>query len=50
MGQESSTPINEDVPSATLKNRSLDAIAELINSGRAQKIVVMVRLRHLVPR
>ena len=44
MGQEVSSPIGDDVPPVTLKERSVDAIASLIQDGRASKIVVMVCL------
>jgi NAD-dependent histone deacetylase SIR2 len=40
MGQENSQ-IDPNVPPNTLRERSLDAVAELIKTGRAQNIVVM---------
>ena len=43
MGQEASSPIDESVPPTTLRERSLDAVASLIQVGRARKIVVLVR-------
>ena len=42
MGNESSTPVGDDVPPCTLESRTLDALAKYIKSGRAKKIVVMV--------
>jgi NAD-dependent histone deacetylase SIR2 len=41
MGQESSTVVDDNVKPTTLSERSLDAVAELIKSGRAKKIVVL---------
>ncbi|KAL8873642.1 MAG: hypothetical protein Q9174_000920 [Haloplaca sp. 1 TL-2023] len=41
MGQESSTPVDEDTPPQTLYARTLDAVASYIKEGRAKKIVVM---------
>ena len=41
MGQEQSSPINEGTPQ-TLRDRSIESIAEYIKNGRAEKIVVMV--------
>ncbi|MCJ1263222.1 Sir2 histone deacetylase Hst2 [Lobaria immixta] len=41
MGQESSTPIDENTPPHTLKQRNLDAVATYIKDGHAKKIVVM---------
>jgi NAD-dependent histone deacetylase SIR2 len=43
MGQEESVPINEDVPPQTLTSRTLDGVALYLKSGRARKVVVMVR-------
>ena len=42
MGQESSTPIDDNIPSHTLKQRTLEAVAEYIKDGHAKKIVVLV--------
>jgi NAD+-dependent protein deacetylase SIR2 len=41
MGNESSSPVDESVPPKTLAGRTLEALAEYIRSGKAQKIVVM---------
>ena len=41
MGQESSTLVDENTPTQTLKDRSLGSIAKLIKDGRIRKIVVM---------
>jgi NAD-dependent histone deacetylase SIR2 len=41
MGQESSQVVDENVQPHTLKSRSIESIAELINEGRAKKIVVL---------
>ncbi len=40
MGQEQSY-VDEDTPPVTLQERSLDAVAEYIKSGRAPRIVAM---------
>ena len=40
MGQEQSL-ISEDTPPVTLQDRSLDAVADYIKSGKARRIVVM---------
>jgi hypothetical protein len=42
MGQDESRLVDEDTPSVTLENRSLEAVAQLIKDGRAKRIVVMV--------
>jgi NAD-dependent histone deacetylase SIR2 len=42
MGQDESRVIDPNAPTATLKARTLEALAEYIKDGRAQKIVVMV--------
>ncbi|KAL9031538.1 MAG: hypothetical protein Q9196_000433 [Gyalolechia fulgens] len=42
MGQESSTPIDENTPTQTLNARTLEAVASYIKEGRARRIVVMV--------
>jgi len=49
MGQESSAMVDENVPSQTLKSRDLKGLADYIKSGKAKKIVVMVRVL-FVPR
>ncbi|KAI1496628.1 DHS-like NAD/FAD-binding domain-containing protein [Biscogniauxia marginata] len=41
MGQETSHPVPPDTPPQTLSDRSLAAVADLIKSGRAKRIVVM---------
>ncbi|GAM83318.1 hypothetical protein ANO11243_013050 [Dothideomycetidae sp. 11243] len=41
MGQDESSPIDESMPAATLKSRTLDGVAEYIRSGRARRIVIM---------
>jgi NAD-dependent histone deacetylase SIR2 len=41
MGQEHSSLVDDDTPAETLRERSLEAVAEYINSGRARRIVVM---------
>ena len=42
MGQDESRVIDPSAPSRTLKARTLEALAQYIKDGRAQKIVVMV--------
>lgn len=42
MGQEASSPIDENTPPDTLEARTLEALAKYIKDGRASKIVVMV--------
>lgn len=49
MGQEASAPVDESVPPQTLKERSVEAIAQMIKDGRAKKVVVMVCLTYNVP-
>jgi NAD+-dependent protein deacetylase SIR2 len=41
MGQEESTLIDDSVPPHTLSARTLDAVAEHIQSGKAKKITVL---------
>ena len=41
MGQDESSPIDESVPPRTLTGRTVEAVAEYIKSGKAQKIVIM---------
>ena len=50
MGNEESTVVDESTPSQSLTARSLEALAQYIKDGRAQKIVVMVRLASSPPR
>jgi hypothetical protein len=42
MGQDESRVIDPSAPSRTLKARTVEALAQYIKDGRAQKIVVMV--------
>ena len=42
MGQEESTVVDPSAPPKTLQARTLEALAQYIKDGRAQKIVVMV--------
>jgi NAD-dependent histone deacetylase SIR2 len=42
MGQDESRVVDADQPPQTLKARTLEALAQYIKDGRAQKIVVMV--------
>ena len=44
MGQEQSSPVDESIPPQTLKDRSVESVAQYIRDGRAKKIVVMVGL------
>lgn len=48
MGQEESTPVSESTPPLNLKNRTIESVAEYIKSGKAKRIVVLVRLRTLL--
>ena len=41
MGQEESTLLDPSVPTRNLTARSLDAVAEYIQSGKAKRIVVL---------
>jgi hypothetical protein len=41
MGQEHSSYVDEDTRALTLSERSLDAVADFIKSGKASRIVVM---------
>ncbi|KAI9812034.1 MAG: Sir2 histone deacetylase Hst2 [Pycnora praestabilis] len=41
MGQNSSTPIDEDTPTETLKSRTIESVADHIQNGKANRIVVM---------
>ena len=47
MGNESSVPVEDDVPPATLKERTLEAVAEYIKEKNVRRIVVMVRISQL---
>ena len=42
MGNESSVPVEEDVPPCTLKSRTLEGVAEYIKERNVKRIVVMV--------
>ncbi|KAI9799106.1 MAG: hypothetical protein M1825_004873 [Sarcosagium campestre] len=42
MGQESSSPIDEDTPPQTLEKRDIESVARYIKDGRARRIAVMV--------
>ena len=44
MGQDASTPVNENTPPETLESRTVDSVAKFIKDGRAKKVVVMVSL------
>lgn len=41
MGQEGSSMVDDSVPPEALKERSLEAVAEYIKSGRCKRVVVM---------
>lgn len=41
MGNESSTLVDDNAPTQTLEDRSLESVAKLIKDGRAKRIVVM---------
>lgn len=41
MGNESSTPVNEDVPPVTLYARTIEAVADYIKSKDVKRVVVM---------
>ena len=41
MGQENSSPLDESIPPRTLAGRTMEALAEYINSGKVENIVVM---------
>lgn len=43
MGQDISTPVDENVPAQVLDDRSLESVAKYILNGQAKKIVIMVR-------
>jgi NAD-dependent histone deacetylase SIR2 len=45
MGNESSVPVEDDVPPATLKERTLEAVADYVKEKNVRRIVVMVRTR-----
>jgi len=42
MGQEQSSPIDDDTPCQTLNDRSIESVARYIKDGPVKKIVVMV--------
>jgi hypothetical protein len=42
MGNESSVPVEDDVRPATLKERTLEAVADYIKEKNVTRIVVMV--------
>lgn len=42
MGNESSVPIEEDVPSQTLESRTLEGVAKYVKEKKPRRIVVMV--------
>ena len=42
MGNESSVPIEDDVRPATLKERTLEAVADYIKEKNVRRVVVMV--------
>jgi NAD-dependent histone deacetylase SIR2 len=44
MGQDESRVVDPNAPPQTLSARTLEALAQYIKDGRAQKIVVMVSL------
>lgn len=43
MGNESSVPVEDDVPPATLRERTLEAVADYVKEKNVRRIVVMVR-------
>jgi NAD+-dependent protein deacetylase SIR2 len=44
MGNESSIPVEENVPPQTLESRTIEAVAKYIKEKKVRRIVVMVRL------
>ncbi len=42
MGNESSVPVEDDVPPQTLESRTLESVAKYITERRVRRIVVMV--------
>jgi hypothetical protein len=42
MGNESSVPVEDDVPPTTLRERTLEAVADYIKEKKVERIVVMV--------
>ena len=42
MGNESSVPVEDDVRPATLKERTLEAVADYIKEKNVRRVVVMV--------
>lgn len=43
MGNESSVPVEDDVPPQTLESRTLEGVAKYIKETKVRRIVVMVR-------
>ena len=41
MGNESSTPVAEDVPPVTLHARTIEAVADYVKKNNVKKVVVM---------
>jgi hypothetical protein len=46
MGQENSSPVDEDVSPEILDRRTLDGVASYIKNGKAKKVVVLVSLSY----
>ena len=44
MGNESSVPVDDSVPPTTLKERTVEAVAEYIKEQNVRRIVVMVSI------
>lgn len=44
MGQDASTPVDENTLPETLESRTVDSVAKFVKDGRAKKVVVMVSL------
>jgi hypothetical protein len=42
MGQEASTPIDENIPAQTLERRDLASVAKFLKDGEHKRVVVMV--------
>jgi len=42
MGQEQSSPVDDDTQCQRLDDRSVESVAKYIKAGRAKKVVVMV--------
>jgi hypothetical protein len=43
MGNESSVPVEDHVPPTTLRERTLEAVADYVKEKNVRRIVVMVR-------